>query len=41
MIEGEEPRDDAEALRRDHVSKLYVELAKFPTMSSLYPASFM
>ncbi len=34
MIEGEEPRDDAEALRRDHVSKLYVELAKFPAVAT-------
>ncbi len=34
MIEGEEPRDDAAALLRDHVSKLYVELAKFPGVAT-------
>ncbi|MBA3451618.1 MAG: glycogen/starch/alpha-glucan phosphorylase [Deltaproteobacteria bacterium] len=34
MIEGEEPRDDAKALLRDHVSKLYVELAKFPGVAT-------
>ena len=35
MIEGEEqPSVDAEALRRDHVSKLYVELAKFPGIAT-------
>jgi len=34
MIEGEEPRDDAKALLHDHVSKLYVELAKFPGVAT-------
>ena len=34
MIEADEPANDAEALRRDHVSKLYGELAKFPGVAT-------